>query len=89
MPELWDPKDKQSYRLYIPLSELKKDVHYRQGVDCSDCHGGNPESTGVLQAHSAEDHFRGKLADIMAVRCATATKASSRTCERASTARQD
>ena len=68
MPDLWDPKDKDRYRLYIPMAGLKKDVHYQQGVNCSDCHGGDPESTDVLQAHSAENHFRSKLAEIMAVR---------------------
>ena len=38
-PDLWDAKTKQ---LYIARDQLAQDVHWTKGVNCSDCHGGNP-----------------------------------------------
>ncbi len=64
-----DPKDKEHFHLFIPMEGLKKDVHYLKGVNCSDCHGGNPESTEPNQAHASEDFFRSKKADVIANRC--------------------
>ena len=62
-PDAWDPKDKEQYRFYLVLDALKKDVHYQKGVNCVDCHGGDPT---VLEpkAHQATDDFRSKLPDI-------------------------
>ena len=60
--DAWDPKDKAQYRFYLALDALKKDVHYQKGVNCVDCHGGDPT---VLEpkAHQTDD-FRSKLPEI-------------------------
>lgn len=64
-PDLWDEANK---RLLIPREPLAHDIHFAKGVNCHDCHGGNPETRMVNQAHAAEDGFRVKLAD-MKFRC--------------------
>jgi cytochrome b subunit of formate dehydrogenase len=53
-PEFWTG-DKA--RLYVPQSGLVGDVHYQKGLQCHDCHGGNPRSLDPAMAHStrAED----------------------------------
>jgi len=56
-PELWS-HEKQ--RLFLSADKLAADVHWRKGVNCHDCHGGNPRTTAVNEAHAAEDHFRAK-----------------------------
>ncbi len=60
--DLWDAKDKVQYKFYLPLDSLKKDVHFQKGINCSDCHGGDP---AILEpkAHQTDD-FRFKLADV-------------------------
>ena len=62
-PIAWDENDKAQYRFYLPLDPLKKDVHFQKGVNCSDCHGGDPTQVDV-KAHQANDDFRPKLAEI-------------------------
>ena len=47
--DLWD-EDK--LHLWIPLQSLAEDVHFSNGVNCHDCHGGDPTSFEVPQAHS-------------------------------------
>ena len=49
--DLWD-EDKR--RLYISSESLARDVHFLKGVNCHDCHGGNPTSFDVPEAHSTE-----------------------------------
>jgi cytochrome b subunit of formate dehydrogenase len=61
-PDAWDPKDKAQYRFYLVLDALKKDVHYQKGVNCVDCHGGDP-TIQETKAHQTDD-FRSKLPDI-------------------------
>jgi cytochrome b subunit of formate dehydrogenase len=48
---LWEG-DKR--RLFVPLEQLAEDVHWKHGVKCHDCHGGDPGSLNVPQAHAAE-----------------------------------
>ena len=57
--DLWDLKDPQAKKRYIPQEELADDVHWKKGVNCSDCHGGNYKSTEVNEAHAKESGFRG------------------------------
>ena len=47
--ELWD-EDK--LRLLIPAESLAEDIHFLKGVNCHDCHGGDPSSFDVPEAHS-------------------------------------
>ncbi len=46
--ELWEA-DQQ--RFYVSLEGLVDDAHFRKGVNCHDCHGGNPASFNVAKAH--------------------------------------
>jgi cytochrome b subunit of formate dehydrogenase len=54
----WDEKDPEAMRRYFPEAMLKDDVHFKAGVTCHDCHGGNFDSEKVNTAHAAEDGFR-------------------------------
>ncbi len=49
--DLWDG---DNLRLFVPLDQLTDDVHWKHGVDCSDCHGGDPSSLNFQQAHATE-----------------------------------
>ena len=55
-PDLWDAKTK---RLYIDRDGLAEDVHWKKGVNCNDCHGGDYKTTEVNEAHAKENGFRG------------------------------
>jgi cytochrome b subunit of formate dehydrogenase len=58
-PERWDEKDPKSWRLYVPRNLLAQDVHWVKGVNCHDCHGGNPAAEEIKDApHAKEDGFR-------------------------------
>ncbi len=54
-----DPKDPVTKRLFVDRKAIDEDVHWKNGVNCSDCHGGDPKVTEVLEAHSKENGFRG------------------------------
>jgi cytochrome b subunit of formate dehydrogenase len=51
IPEQWT-EDQE--RLFIPAEELGEDVHFLAGVRCCECHGGNPASFDVDEAHSTK-----------------------------------
>ena len=57
------PQRPVQYRFYMPLDGLKKDVHFQKGVNCVDCHGGDP-TIMEPKAHQAKDDFRRKLPEI-------------------------
>ncbi len=50
-PGLWKG-DQQ--RLYVAHAALAEDVHRLHGVNCHDCHGGNPTTLDVDQAHRVD-----------------------------------
>ena len=54
-PDLWDAKTK---RLYVDRKGLADDVHWKKGVNCSDCHGGDPKTVEPNVAHATENGFR-------------------------------
>jgi hypothetical protein len=58
--DLWE---KDRLRLYISKDQLAEDVHWREGVNCSDCHGGDPGVFDPAALHASGDGFR-KLADV-------------------------
>ena len=68
-PGIWE---EDSRRLYISKESLAEDVHFLGGVNCHDCHGGNPGSFDVPEAHatnvggtdSSLIPFRAKLDDV-------------------------
>ncbi|HUT12517.1 MAG TPA: hypothetical protein VMY42_18610 [Thermoguttaceae bacterium] len=59
-PELWEEEQKH---LFVAKDRLAVDVHWKKGVNCSDCHGGDPSSFRPGDAHAEEAGFR-DLAEI-------------------------
>jgi cytochrome b subunit of formate dehydrogenase len=51
LSELWEGDNR---RLFVNVDQLANDVHGKHGVTCNNCHGGNPDSKSVPQAHSTE-----------------------------------
>jgi len=51
----WDPARQ---RLFVSEEDLAQDVHQRAGVNCHDCHGGDPANSDVPEAHAAWNGFR-------------------------------
>ncbi|NOX53823.1 MAG: hypothetical protein GXP27_05180 [Planctomycetes bacterium] len=47
--DLWTD---EKARLFVSTEALAEDVHFRKGVNCHDCHGGDPSSFDVPEAHS-------------------------------------
>ncbi len=45
-------------RLYVTEANLAGDIHWQKGLRCVDCHGGNPATEEVNEAHATEDGFR-------------------------------
>lgn len=50
-PGLWEG---DKLRLFVPDEQLSDDVHWKNGVNCHDCHGGDPRSFDVPVAHAAQ-----------------------------------
>lgn len=44
----------ENLRFFVPLAELAEDVHWKNGVNCHDCHGGDPSTFNVGQAHARQ-----------------------------------
>ena len=44
--DLWEG---DTLHLYVDLKKLANDVHWKKGLQCQDCHGGNPETTDLRQ----------------------------------------
>ena len=42
---------------YVTETDLAGDIHWQKGLRCPDCHGGNPDTEEVNEAHAAEDGF--------------------------------
>jgi hypothetical protein len=57
---LWE---KDTLRLYMPAEKFADDVHWQKGVNCHDCHGGDPSVFDPGDLHAKEDGFR-DLADV-------------------------
>lgn len=49
--DLWDG---DNLRLFVHLGQLADDVHWKHGVNCHDCHGGDPGTLNFQQAHATE-----------------------------------
>ncbi|OHB84718.1 MAG: hypothetical protein A2V98_21590 [Planctomycetes bacterium RBG_16_64_12] len=58
--ELWEG---ENLRLYMPADQFADDIHWQKGVNCHDCHGGDPTVFDPGDLHAAEDGFR-ELADV-------------------------
>ncbi|MHB9081610.1 MAG: cytochrome b/b6 domain-containing protein, partial [Pirellulaceae bacterium] len=53
--EVWDDSTKH---LYVRAEDLANDIHWKKGILCQECHGGNAQSTDLRTAHAIEDGFR-------------------------------
>lgn len=53
--EIWEADRR---RFFITEAHLVDDIHSQKGIQCHDCHGGNPESLNFREAHSAEAGYR-------------------------------
>lgn len=49
--DLWEG---ENARLYVPVDQLADDLHFKNGLSCHDCHGGDPSTTDFKQAHSRQ-----------------------------------
>jgi len=58
--DLWE---KETLRLHMPAERFADDVHWQKGVNCHDCHGGDPSVFDPGDLHAKEDGFR-ELADV-------------------------
>ena len=58
--DLWEG---DTLRLYMPAEKFADDVHWQKGVNCHDCHGGDPSVFDPGKLHAAEDGFR-KLEEV-------------------------
>lgn len=57
--DLWDG---DNLRLFVSAEQLAEDVHWKNGVNCHDCHGGDPGSLNFQQAHATQvDDTRSEL----------------------------
>ena len=63
MADLWK---KESLRLFKSAEKLADDIHWQKGVNCHDCHGGNPRTFKPSELHAREDGFR-ELAELRKV----------------------
>jgi quinol-cytochrome oxidoreductase complex cytochrome b subunit len=45
-------------RLYVTAKDMAGDIHWQKSLRCVDCHGGNPDTDKVNEAHAEEDGFR-------------------------------
>lgn len=59
-PDVWEA---ERLRLHVTQKDVAADVHWQKGLRCADCHGGNPETDKVNEAHAEEDGFRRLRAD--------------------------
>ena len=54
-PDVWE---KETLHLFVTPKDLADDIHWQKGLKCQDCHGGNPDTTNLREAHAIEDGFR-------------------------------
>lgn len=54
-PDIWE---KETLHLFVTPKDLADDIHWQKGLKCQECHGGNPETTNLREAHAIEDGFR-------------------------------
>ena len=53
--DIWEG---ETAHLLARVQDLANDVHWKKGIRCQGCHGGNAESTDLRTAHATEDGFR-------------------------------
>jgi len=53
--DIWEG---DTLHLLVAPKDLADDVHWQKGISCQGCHGGNPNTTNLREAHAEEDGFR-------------------------------
>ncbi|MFO7901513.1 MAG: cytochrome c3 family protein [Planctomycetota bacterium] len=53
--DVWED---DTQHLFVTVDDLAQDIHWRKGIRCQDCHGGNSETLDLREAHALEDGFR-------------------------------
>lgn len=53
--DLWEG---ETQHLFVDPEEMAKDHHWQKGILCQHCHGGDPSTFDLRQAHAVEDGFR-------------------------------
>ncbi|MDH3718227.1 MAG: cytochrome c3 family protein, partial [Planctomycetota bacterium] len=48
----------ETAHLLVTPEHFAQDVHWLKEVHCQDCHGGNPQTLNLREAHASEDGFR-------------------------------
>ena len=46
--------DKDKIQFYLPKDRLMHDIHWQKGVNCQDCHGGDPNVLDKMPAHASK-----------------------------------
>jgi nitrate/TMAO reductase-like tetraheme cytochrome c subunit len=65
---LWDADRR---RLYVDYEAILSDVHWKAGISCHDCHGGDPAALEFPQSHNVERGFqKAPTASEVPTRCA-------------------
>jgi hypothetical protein len=52
--DLWEGEMRH---LYVSDKDLAGDIHWKKGLRCSDCHGGDPTTTEISKVHSEKAKF--------------------------------
>jgi predicted CXXCH cytochrome family protein len=59
-------------RLSQPVTQWKNSIHQQNGINCANCHGGNPDARNMKAAHSRAKRWIGKPGPIQIVKlCGT------------------
>jgi hypothetical protein len=53
-----DVWDKEQQRYFVSEKDFAGDIHWRKGLRCPDCHGGDPANSDVAAAHSKDAGFK-------------------------------
>lgn len=53
-----DVWEQDTLHLYVTADHIQADIHWQKGILCHDCHGGNPNTVNLREAHAVEDGFR-------------------------------
>ncbi len=53
-----DVWEQDTLHLYVTADHIRADIHWQKGILCHDCHGGNPNTVNLREAHAVEDGFR-------------------------------
>jgi cytochrome b subunit of formate dehydrogenase len=53
-----DVWEEETLKFFIPKEDLEQDIHWKKGIQCHHCHGGDPATSDFNEAHALENGFR-------------------------------